>query len=250
MKVLKQYVQFSLKSSAENFPILPPKTAYNIINHLLYCNGNGTLWLDSESDVDYLAMQIAQDLESLEPKGYIAFPFIDVLELVDGDKCDEYIQSYKAKWGPMLNTIMTDEVDQMDFESDEFWEAQVWESFKRELADLRKYKHSWAHHQRRPELASFAFPYDFQREVKPASERYIPALNLLNITKERNILHNHQILTLTARINEAVIKVFNQIIDSEEYQEILGEKIIAYLRNRLNHFTSFHAKHFFHLTMN
>lgn len=255
-EVMKNYINYMIAWQQEHFPTLPTKNPFQVVSHLLYCNGNGSLWMEGEKGIKYLSMQVEFDLTDLTTKKWVTFPFLDTLAYLRDDT-DKYIESYKTLWNPELENSVFKKAEKvypalssMDLNSQQYWEDQVLANFLESLADLQKYSYSWKRYQENPEMASLGFPYDFQREVSFAFERYIPVLNLLNISKKENILHNNGIFQLTATINEAVIKVYGQIIDSPTYQEILGPKLTAHLRNRLNHFMSFHAKHFLHWSLN
>lgn len=252
-KVLRNYINYMTAWQQENFPSLPTKNAFDIVSHLLYCNGNGVFWLDAEKGSDHLAMQMELKLAGKE--GWISFPFCN-----DETKSVHYTQQnqrdhsyYKQHEHFLIETAtsmawkVNPALADISLNDPDFWVQAVWENFKTAYIDASNLKFVWERYKERPDMLSLGFPYDFNRPVKQASRRFVPILNLLDFSNEHNIEHNSKIFKLTKIINEAVIQVYSEIIDSPEWQENLGENIVDTLRNKLNHFTDFHSKNFFNL---
>lgn len=250
-RTLRMYINYMTAWQAENFPSLGVKNPFDIVSHLLYCNGNGVNWLDLENGNDHLTMQTELNLAKKE--GWINFPFCDEPEKsVNFNKKNERDFSYYSQHESFLASTATGlawkanpalaDISLNDFD---FWVQAVRENYLNALNDARKYEGVWERYKTRPEMVSMGFPYDFNRPVNKACRRYIPILNLLDFSNKHGIKHNSKIFKLTKMINEAVIKVYSEIIDSPEEQEILGENIVAMLRNKLNHFMDFHSKNFF-----
>ena len=250
---LRAYINYITAWQAENFPTLPTKNPFDIVSHLLYCNGNGSNWLDMENGNDHLTMQM--ELKLANQTGWINFPFCDdPTTSVNFNQKSERDFSYYSKHEQFLVSTVTDlawkvnpALADITLNDPNFWVEAVRKNYYDSLDEARKFESVWKHYKERPDMVSLGFPYDFNRPVRPSTERYIPVLNLLTFSKKNQVEHNSKIFKLTKMINEAVIKVYSEIIDSPEEQEVLGEKIVAMLRNKLNHFTDFHRKYFFTL---
>ena len=248
--VLKNYILYMTAWGEENHPSLPLSTVFNIVSHLLYCNGNGTKWLDLLKGDDHLTMQA--ELKLAEKTGRLNFPLCNNPEksinytpktLGGGigyapheDFLENYATPLALKADPKLENLLLDDL--------QFWKNKVWENYHTAVDCARKNPVVWKSLQKKPEFTPLGFPYDFNRSISRAHRRYIPILNLLDFSQEHKITHNSEILNLTSLINTAVIEVYSEIIDSKIEQEILGEDLISGLRNRLNHFMCFHSQNF------
>lgn len=250
-RILRSYINYMTAWQQENFPTLPNKNPFDIVSHLLYCNGNGCNWLDMENGNDHLTMQM--ELKLGKQTGWVNFPFHNEPEKsVNFNQKNERDFSYYSKHEKFLVSTATGlawkvnpALADIKLNDPEYWVQAVRENYFAALEESRKFATIWKRYQKRPEMISLGFPYDFNRPVDRASRRYVPVLNLLDFSKENNISHNSKIFKFTQIINEAVIKVYSEIIDDPEQQEILGEEIVAHIRNKLNHFIDFHSKNFF-----
>ena len=72
-RILRSYINYMTAWQQENFPTLLNKNPFDIVSHLLYCNGNGCNWLDMENGNDHLTMQM--ELKLAGKGGYVNFPF-------------------------------------------------------------------------------------------------------------------------------------------------------------------------------
>ncbi|WGH24460.1 hypothetical protein EAb13_CDS0042 [Acinetobacter phage EAb13] len=249
-KVLRNYIHYMTAWQAENFPTLSTNTPFHIVEHLLYCNGNGCHWLNEETGVDHLIMQMELKLDGLN--GWIDFPFCnDETTSVIYTKMNERHHSYYSQHEHFLSGLVKDKaleinpaLKEMKLDDPKYWVKVIRENFAQKVAEAQSFKYIWEVTKKRPEQNSLGFPYDFNRPVKPASRKFIPVLKLLDFSKQHDVTHNTELFELTRMINEAVIKVYTNIIDSPEQQEILGEEFIASIRNKLNHFTDFHYQNF------
>ena len=250
-RTLRMYINYMAAWQAENFPTLPPKKPFDTVSHLLYCNGYGCFCLDMKNGNDHLTMQM--ELKLAKATGWVNFPFSDdPTTSVNFNQKDERDTAYYSKHEPFLASTATGLawkvqpfLADIKLNDPDYWVQAVRENYYDKLEDARKFSHCWERYKQRPDMISLGFPYDFNRPVKQANHRYIRILKLLDFSKENNIKHNSKIFKLTQMINEAVITVYSEIIDSPEEQEILGENIVAMLRNKLNHFKDFHSKNFF-----
>lgn len=249
-KALRNYIQYMTVWQAREFPTLPTKTPFSIVEHLLYCNGNGVHWVDMERGIDHLIMQMEFKLDGVS--GWIDFPFCDdETQSLVYDKMNEQHHSFYKKYLPTLTGRVAElaweinpSLKDMELNDPRFWVKAIRENFAQKVAEAQSFKYIWEVTKKRPEQNSLGFPYDFNRPVKPASRKFIPVLKLLDFSKQHDVTHNTELFQLTRMINEAVIKVYTNIIDSPEQQEILGEEFIASIRNKLNHFTDFHYQNF------
>ena len=251
-RVLRSYINYMTAWQQENFPTLPPKNPFDLVSHLLFCNGNGTIWLDKTNGNDHLAMQMEVKVAHKQ-SGWITFPFCDdETKSIHYNKKDEKHFSFYSQYSDFLTGIVSDlawkinpELPEISLNDPEFWVKAVRKNYQDALKDARKFNSLWERYKTRTEMLSLGFPYDFRSPVNHAYRRYIPILNLLDFSNENNLTHNSKIFKLTSIINEAVIKVYSEIIESPEEQEILGDKFVADIRNKLNHFTKFHSENFF-----
>lgn len=250
-RILRNYINYTTAWQAENFPTLPNKNPFDIVSHLLYCNGNGSMWLDMNNGNDHLTMQMELNLAG--KSGWINFPFCDEPEKSinfhqKGEQDFSYYiqhESFLVSTATKLAGKVNPNLENISLNEPEFWVEAVWDNYYDALEHACRLPVIWERYKQRPEMISLGFPYDFNRPVKQASHRYIPVLKLLDFSKENNIKHNRKIFKLTQMINEAVIKVYSEIIDSPKEQETLGEEIVAHMRNKLNNFIDFHSKNFF-----
>ena len=144
-KALRNYINYMTAWQAENFPTLPTKTVFNIVEHLMYCNGNGTHWLDVERGNDHLIMQTELQLDGIG--GWIDFPFCDdETKSYVYSKANEQHHSYYSQYEHFLNGRVVDlalEINPtlrtMDLKNPEFWVKAVRENYEQVLAEARSW---------------------------------------------------------------------------------------------------------------
>lgn len=246
--VLRNYIYYMNAWKKENFSTQADYNQFELISHLLFCNGNGSKGLNLEEKQTHLTMRM--EIKLAGKTGLVSFPFCDSLEQDTTEKDD----SDYTLWKPFLIGKVTDlaweakpELADISLNSPSFWEDEIRKNYEENLKNNRKHKTLWLRYQSRPETTILGFPSDFNYPKNKDHEKYVPVADLLWFSKEHKINHNLKLFKFAALINEAVIKVYSEIISCPEQREILGENLWANLNNKLENFIAFHNKHFFNI---